>query len=84
MYCEKQIVFKTSREQLQRAVEMGRDGQGHLKTEPCYVDGKHNRVTGYITISLVVHNPNLREMTKIAIMECQEKASRISECFGIV
>ncbi|CAB4001638.1 Hypothetical predicted protein [Paramuricea clavata] len=68
--CEKQIVFKTSREQLQLAMEMDRDGQGHLNVEPCHVDGKHNRVTGYITISLVVYNPNLREMTKIATMEC--------------
>ncbi|CAB3979812.1 Hypothetical predicted protein [Paramuricea clavata] len=65
--CEKQIVFKTSREQLQLAMEMG---QGHLNVEPCHVDGKHNRVTGYITISLVVYNPNLREMMKIATMEC--------------
>ena len=74
--CEKQIVFKTSREQLQLAVEMDRDGQGHLKTEPCHVDGKHNRVTGYITISLVVYNPNLREMTKIATMECPTESKQ--------
>ncbi|CAB4027945.1 Hypothetical predicted protein [Paramuricea clavata] len=68
--CGKQIVFKTSREQLQLAMEMDRDGQKHLNVESCHVDGKHSRVTGFITISLVVYNPNLREMTKIATMEC--------------
>ena len=82
--CEKQIVFKTSQEQMQLAVEMERDGHGHLKTEPCHVDGKHNRVTGYITISLVVYNPNLREMRRLQQWNVQQKASRILECFGIV
>lgn len=68
--CEKRIVFKTSKEQLELALQMDREGEGHLKVEPCHVDGKHNRVTGYITISLVVYDTNLREMTKIATMEC--------------
>ena len=74
--CEKQIVFKTSQEQLQLAVEMDHDGQGHLKTEPCHADGKHNRVTGYISILLVVHNPNVREMTKIATMKCPTESKQ--------
>lgn len=53
------------------------DCQGHLKTEACHVDGKHNRVTGYITISLVVYDPNMRELARIATMECpsESKAS---------
>ena len=68
--CERRVVFKTSKEQLQLAIEMDREGEGHLKVEPCHVDGKHNRATGYITISLVVYDTNLREMTKIATMEC--------------
>ncbi|CAH3163101.1 unnamed protein product [Porites lobata] len=68
--CERRVVFKTSKEQLQLAIEMHREGEGHLKVEPCHVDGKHNRATGYITISLVVYDTNLREMTKIATMEC--------------
>lgn len=67
---ERRVVFKTSKEQLQLAIEMDREGEGHLKVEPCHVDGKHNRATGYITISLVVYDTNLREMTKIARMEC--------------
>ena len=68
--CERRVVFKTSKEQLQLAIEMDREGEGHLKVESCHVDGKHDRATGYITISLVVYDTNLREMTKIATMEC--------------
>ena len=49
---------------------MDREGEGHLNVEPCHVDGKHNRATGYITNSLVVYDTNLREMTKIATIEC--------------
>lgn len=63
-------MFKTSKQQLNLALETDREGQGHLRVEPCHVDGKYNRVTGYITISLVVYNPNLRQMMKIATMEC--------------
>ncbi|KAL9976523.1 hypothetical protein ACROYT_G013837 [Oculina patagonica] len=72
--CERKIVFKTSKEQLDPALEMDREGQGHLNVEPCHVDGKHNHVTGYITISLVVYNPNLRQMMKIATMECPSES----------
>ena len=61
---------QTSKQQLNLVLEREREGQGHLRIEPCHVDGKHNRVTGYITISLVVYNPNLRQMMKIATMEC--------------
>ena len=74
--CEEQIVFKTSKEQLQIALEMDREAEGHLKVEPCHVDGKHNRVTGYITISLVVYDSNLREMAKIATMECPSESKK--------
>ena len=63
-------MFKTSREQLHLAVEMNHGGQGHWKTEPCHADGKHNHVTGYITISLVVYNP------KIATMECPTESKQ--------
>ena len=72
--CEKYTVFKTSQEQLQLALEMDREGEGHLKVEPCHVDGKHNRVTGYITVSLVVYDTSLREMTKVATMECPSES----------
>ena len=53
---------------------MDREDQGHLNVEPCHVDGKHNCVTGYITISLVVYNPNLRQLMKIATMECPSES----------
>ena len=68
--CERRVVFKTSKVQLQLALEMDRESEGHLKVEPSHVDGKHNRATGYITISLVIYDTNLREMTTIATMEC--------------
>ena len=40
----------------------------------CHVDGNHKRVTGHITISLIVYDTNLREMTKIATMECSSES----------
>lgn len=71
--CEKKIVFKTSKEQLEMALQMDK-GQGHLKTEACHVHGKHNRLSGYITISLVVYDANWRELAKIATMECPSES----------
>ena len=32
--CERRGLFKTSKEQLQLAIEMDREGEGHLKVEP--------------------------------------------------
>lgn len=74
--CEKQIVFKTSKERSQLAIDMDRDNQWHLNIELCHVDSKHNHVSGYITISLVVYHPNFREIMKIATMDCATESKK--------
>ena len=35
--CERRVVFKTCKEQLQLAIQMDCEGEGHLKVEPCHV-----------------------------------------------
>jgi len=64
-------VFKTSKEQLQIAVDMDREGNSPLGMEYCHLDGNHKRCPGYKTITLWVYHPYVRQMCKIAIMEAE-------------
>lgn len=56
---------------------MDREAEGYLKVELCYVDGKYNRVIGYVIIFFVVYDLNFREMIKIVIMECLLESKNI-------
>ena len=47
-------VFKTSKTQLEIALEMDKDSSGSLHTEVCFADGNHKRCPGYITLTLWV------------------------------
>lgn len=62
--CEQNTLFKTSKQQSNPTLEKDQDGKGHLKVEPCHVNGKLSCVTGYITIYLVVYNPNFKQIIK--------------------
>ena len=65
------FVFKSSKEQLQIAIDMDREGDSPLGEEYCHLDGNHKRCSGYKTITLWMYHPYLRQMCKIATMEVE-------------
>ena len=67
------FVFKTSKEQLQIAVDMDRQGSNPLGEEYCHLDGNHKRCAGFKTITLWMYHPFLRQMCKIATMEVESE-----------
>ena len=67
------FVFKSSREQLQIAVDMDRHGTNPLSEEYCHLDGNHKRCAGFKTITLWMYHPFLRQMCKIATMEAESE-----------
>ena len=56
------FVFKSSKEQLQIAVDMDRQGSNPLGEEYCHLDGNHKRCAGFKTITLWMYHPFLRQM----------------------
>lgn len=47
------FVFKSSKQQLQIAYDMDRNGTNHLCEEYCHLDGNHKRCAGFKTITLL-------------------------------
>ena len=68
------FVFKSSKEQLQIAIDMDREGDNLLREEYCHLDGNHKRCAGYTTITLWMYHPYLRNMNKIATMEVETES----------
>ena len=52
-------LIKTSKEQLQIAVDMDRHGSNPLGEEYCHLDGHHKRCAGFKTITLWMYHPFL-------------------------
>lgn len=67
------FVFKSSRVQLQIAVDMDRQRNNPLSEEYCHLDGNHKICAGYKTITLWLYHPFLRQMCKIATMEVESE-----------
>ena len=69
------FVFKSSKQQLQIAIDMDREGDNPLSQEYCHLDGNHKRCASFKTITLWVYHPFLRQMCKIATMEAESENS---------
>ena len=67
------FVFKSSKEQLQIAVDKDRQGSNPLGEEYCHLDGNHKRCAGFKTITLGMYHPFLWQMCKIANMEVESE-----------
>ena len=74
-------VFKSSREQIQIAVEMDREGDNLLAGEYCHLDGNHKRCHGYKTITLWVYHPYIRQMCKLVTTEVESESAASMSIF---
>ena len=54
---------------------MGRDSEGILSKEYCFMDAKHNRCPGFKTFSIHVYHPMLRRLITLATMECEDETT---------
>ena len=66
------IVFRTSKEKLEIAVQMQLGSQHSLEEEDCFLDAEHDRVKGMKTINLSVLHPTIKEIVTIASMEWRQ------------
>ena len=74
------IVFRTSREKLEIAVQMQLGSQHSLEEEDCFLDAKHDRVKGAKTINLSVLHPTIKEIVAIAsILECETETETLCD-----
>ena len=69
------IVFRTSKEKLEIAVQMQLGSQHSLEEEDCFLDAEHDRVKGMKTINLSVLHPTIKEIVTIASMECETEST---------
>ena len=74
-------VFKCSMVQAKLALSMDREKDGLLKDQYCYADAKHDRCTGFKTLTLWVYHPVMRKVVKLATMECLREDSEAVTMF---
>lgn len=73
------FVFSTSKEKMNLAADMSRDGDLSLSREYCHFDGKHSRVHGMKTLTAGVFHPVLGKMVRLAVMHCEyENATNVA------
>ena len=73
-------VFKTSRCTAQIGLHMDVDGHlNPMQKERAFIDGKHNRVQGFISLGLWTYHPAARKVIRLASMEVRsERTDTIS------
>ena len=87
-----QVVFKSSRNQLERAKEMDYTGDHFLAKEYCHFDGNHKRVRDFVTLTASVYHPLLRKQKVLATMQCKHENEKyvtmfwnlFNECFKLI
>ena len=75
------FVFKTSRERMDIAMKMNKDGDHFLKEEYCYFDGKVKRCRNYVTLTASTYHPLLKKQIPLGIMEAERENSENIELF---
>ena len=75
------FVFKTSRERMDIAIKMNKDGDHFLQEEYCYFDGKVKRCKNYVTLTASTYHPLLKKQIPLAIMETERENSENIELF---
>ena len=89
---DEQIVFKSSRNQMQREAEMDYRGLHFLAKEYVHFDGNHKRTQLYVTLTASVYHPLLRQQKVLATMQCKHESEKFvtlfwtyfDECFKLV
>ena len=69
----RQLVFKSSRNQMQRAMEMNHTGDHFLGEEYCCFDGNFKRCRDYVTLTASVYHPMLKKQKVLATMQCKHE-----------
>lgn len=73
------FVFSTSKEKMNLAADMSRDGDLPFSREYCHFDGKHGRVHGMKTLTAGVFHPVLGKTVRLAVMHCEyENATNVA------
>ena len=75
------FVFKTSRERMDIAIKMNKDGDHFLQEEYCYFDGKVKRCKNYVTLTASTYHPLLKKQIPLAVMETERENSENIELF---
>ena len=75
------FVFNTSRERMDIAMKMNKDGDHFLKEEYCYFDGKVKRCRNYVTLTASTYHPLLKKQIPLGIMEAERENSENIELF---
>lgn len=78
---EMTYVFKCSSIQAQLALSMEYNGDGILNDQYCFADAKHDRCTGFKTLTLWVFHPVMRKLVKLATMESAKEDSKAVAMF---
>ena len=75
------FVFKMSRERMDIAMKMNKDGDHFLREEYCYFDGKVKRCRNIVTLTASTYHSLLKKQIPLAIMETQRENSQNVELF---